>query len=185
MMQAVAFERGRKVLLRQTLPHAFVGHPAASLCVLVGRQDWADAVHYATLPARAKRTLHYERPVFNPDPRLRPCDMILVPVCSVARAFGWYRLAHFIFHLGPWQVAEELGACSYAYEPKREPKQLDPLQVEANKAARFAQEAAVKKRQDSCSHQWVDAGQRRIGTMMRNMLRCRRCGAERVAPGWA
>jgi hypothetical protein len=109
-------ERARRVMLLQMIPHTVLGHPSAQLCLMLGRQGWADAIHYWTLPTRAKRALGYQHPRFNPDRRLRLHDLFIVPLCSTVEAFGLYRLADWIFYRGPHAAAIECGACSYAFD---------------------------------------------------------------------
>lgn len=138
------FELLRKLLLIQMLPHACVGHPLAQACLFVGRQDWADAIHFWTLPNRAKRRMAGAIPKFNPDRRLRTMDIIFTPLCSLARALGLYRLADSIFRLGPHQLATDLGACGYydyrsvEAERLRERKRKD---AERNAAAKALESA--------------------------------------------
>lgn len=111
----MTLENGRRILLAQMLPHTCIGHPVAQLLTMLGCHGLANVVHYRTLPARARRRM--TSTAFNPDKRLRSMDLIFTPICSIARAFGWYRLANNLFRLGPHEIATKLGACGYYYEP--------------------------------------------------------------------
>jgi hypothetical protein len=109
------------MLLAQLLPHTCIGHPVAAALNYLGLQNAASWVHHTTLPIRAKRRI-LGRAAFNSDKRLLSMDMIFTPLCSVARAFGLYKLADFIFRLGPHGLATEVGACGYYYKESREEK---------------------------------------------------------------
>jgi hypothetical protein len=119
------FEKRRRALLVQMLPHSCLGHPLAQVCLFFGRQDLANRIHYHTLPRRTKRRIK-SVPNFSPDKRLRSMDLVFTPVCSIARSLGLYRTADWIFRLGPHEIATELGACGFYYQrPDQNIKQRD------------------------------------------------------------
>lgn len=109
----IALSDGRRVLLRQMLPHTCIGHPLASFLTALGLTRSADAIHWLTLPSRAKRKFR-QRPHFDTDPRLRPMDRWYVPLASICWALGRFALGSRIWMRGPVSVAAERGACGYS-----------------------------------------------------------------------
>lgn len=154
-----SFETRRQILLRQMLPHTCLGHPVASMLTMVGCIELASDVHYYTLPARTKRRLKRADVTFNPDERLRVLDLVFTPICSIARAFGFYRFAAWVFKLGPHEVALELESCNYEYSnqarngyPYREREFTESSESKARQQENKAQ-AAIARHQQALEEQ--------------------------------
>jgi len=140
-----SFEHRRRALNRQMLPHTLVGHPAAAVLSAVGLLAMADAIHYRTLPRRARRRLAPESVTFSHNRRLFWADLIWTPLCSMARAVGWHRVAETLFLIGPWKTSLALGGCGYMPAPSRAEMAEDAERAERQRREEAAAERAFRR----------------------------------------
>lgn len=134
------FEQRRRVLLRQMLPHTWIGHPAAAVLGAIGLQLAARAVHYYTLPGKTRRRHPFECVPFDFDRRIFWADAFFTPLASLAASVGRYRAAAWVFQWGPWRTCLEVGACGY-YEPSEQ-----ELERRAAKEAQLKRQSEAKRR---------------------------------------
>jgi len=114
-MTTLSIPQRKLILLRQMLPHTWIGHPVASFMSLIGCKKAADDFHYWTLPRRAKKRVRQSDVRWISDSRLRLWDLVMVPIYSLFDAFGFHRLAARVCLAGPFEICSSLGACVSVY----------------------------------------------------------------------